>query len=48
VGLVAIYRPRLFNAWWLLNYLLTALVIAWLALDLRRDFGTAWSGFSNR
>lgn len=30
-GLVAIYRPRLFEAWWLLDYLLTALVIAWLA-----------------
>jgi hypothetical protein len=30
-GLVAIYRPRLFEAWWLLDYFLTALVIAWLA-----------------
>jgi len=30
-GLVAIYRPRLFNAWWLLDYFLTALVIAWFA-----------------
>jgi hypothetical protein len=30
-GLVAIYRPRLFEAWWLLDYILTALVIAWLA-----------------
>lgn len=30
-GLVAIYRPRLFNAWWLLDYFLTALVIAWLS-----------------
>ncbi len=29
--LVAIYRPRLFEAWWLLDYFLTALVIAWLA-----------------
>lgn len=29
--LVAIYRPRLFEGWWLLDYLLTALVIAWLA-----------------
>lgn len=29
--LVAIYRPRLFGGWWLLDYLLTALVIAWLA-----------------
>lgn len=30
-GLVAIYRPRLFDAWWLLDGFLTALVIAWLA-----------------
>lgn len=30
-GLVAIYRPRLFEAWWLLDYVLTALTIAWLA-----------------
>jgi len=30
-GLVAIYRPRLFEAWWLLDYVLTALVVAWLA-----------------
>ena len=30
-GLVAIYRPRLFEWWWLLDYFLTALVIAWLA-----------------
>ena len=30
-GLVAVYRPRLFEAWWLLDYFLTALVIAWLA-----------------
>lgn len=30
-GLTAIYRPRLFNAWWLLDYFLTALVIAWLS-----------------
>ncbi len=29
--LVAIYRPRLFEVWWILDYLLTALVIAWLA-----------------
>jgi hypothetical protein len=29
--LVAIYRPRLFDFWWLLDYFLTALVIAWLA-----------------
>ncbi len=31
LGLVAIYRPRLFTAWWLLDYVFTALVIAWLA-----------------
>ena len=30
-GLVAIYRPRLFEGWWLLDYFLTALVVAWLA-----------------
>ncbi len=30
-GLVAVYRPRLFEGWWLLAYFLTALVIAWLA-----------------
>lgn len=30
LGLTAICRPRLFQAWWLLDYLLTALVIAWL------------------
>ena len=30
-GLVAVYRPRLFEAWWLLHYFLTVLVIAWLA-----------------
>jgi hypothetical protein len=30
-GLVAIYQPRLFNLWWLLDYFLTALVIAWLS-----------------
>ena len=29
--LVAIYRPTLFESWWLLDYLLTALVIAWLS-----------------
>jgi hypothetical protein len=29
--LVTIYRPRLFEAWWLLDYFLTALVIAWLS-----------------
>ncbi len=30
-SLVALYRPRLFEAWWLLDYFLTALVMAWLA-----------------
>lgn len=30
-GLVAVYRPRLFEMWWLLDYFLTSLVIAWLA-----------------
>ncbi|MBI3781044.1 MAG: hypothetical protein HY278_08325 [candidate division NC10 bacterium] len=30
-GLVAIYRARLFQTWWLLDYFLTALIIAWLA-----------------
>jgi len=30
-GLVAIYRPKLFHSWWLLDYFLTALAIAWLA-----------------
>ncbi len=29
--LVAIYRPRLFGVWWLLDYFLTVLVIAWIA-----------------
>jgi hypothetical protein len=29
--LVAIYRPRLFQFWWVLDYFLTALIIAWLA-----------------
>lgn len=30
-ALVAIYRPKLVEAWWLLDYFLTALLIAWLA-----------------
>ena len=30
-GLVIVYRPRLFNSWWPLDYFLTALVIAWLS-----------------
>ncbi len=29
-GLVAIYRPKLFESWWLLDYFCTAIVIAWL------------------
>jgi len=28
--LVVIYQPRLFEFWWLLDYFLTALIIAWL------------------
>ncbi len=31
-GLVATYRPRLFEGWWMLDCGLTALVIAWLAV----------------
>ena len=31
LGLVAIYRPKLFDAWWVLDYCITVLVIAWLA-----------------
>ena len=30
-ALTAIYRPRLFFAWWPLDYFVTALVIAWLS-----------------
>jgi hypothetical protein len=30
-ALVAVYRPKLFEAWWQLDYFLTALVIAWFA-----------------
>jgi hypothetical protein len=30
-ALVAIYRPKIFEFWWLLDYFLTALAIAWLA-----------------
>ncbi|MCB0597054.1 MAG: hypothetical protein H6557_21025 [Lewinellaceae bacterium] len=30
-ALVALYRPRLFELWWLLDYFLTALVISWLS-----------------
>ena len=29
-ALVGVYRPSLFEGWWLLAYFLTALVIAWL------------------
>jgi hypothetical protein len=29
--LVAVYRPRLFEFWWLLDYFLTALVVAWFS-----------------
>ncbi|MCP5107593.1 MAG: DUF1360 domain-containing protein [bacterium] len=35
-ALTAIYQPRLFNAWWPLDYFLTALVIAWFS-------GIQWS-----
>jgi hypothetical protein len=30
-ALVAVYRPKLFESWWLLDYFLTALVIAWFS-----------------
>ena len=30
-GLVAVYKPKLFEFWWPLDYFLTALVIAWLS-----------------
>ena len=30
-ALVAVYRPRLFDVWWPLDYFLTALIIAWLS-----------------
>jgi len=30
-ALVAIYQPRLFHSWWLLDYFCTAIVIAWLS-----------------
>lgn len=29
--LVVLFKPRLFQSWWLLDYTLTALVIAWVA-----------------
>jgi hypothetical protein len=31
LALVVVYRPRLFSSGWLLDHLLTAIVIAWLA-----------------
>ncbi len=30
-ALVVLYRPNIFDFWWLLDYFLTALVIAWLS-----------------
>jgi len=30
-ALVATYQPKLFEVWWMLDYFLTALVIAWLS-----------------
>jgi len=30
-SIVTIYQPKLFELWWLLDYFLTALVIAWFA-----------------
>lgn len=30
-ALVAIYQPNIFELWWLLDYFLTGLVIAWLS-----------------
>jgi hypothetical protein len=30
-ALTAIYQPRIFHAWWPLDYFLTTLVIAWLS-----------------
>jgi hypothetical protein len=30
-GLVAIYQPRLFELWWPLDFLVTALALAWLS-----------------
>lgn len=29
--LVAIYKPKLFESWWLLDYFLMAIIIAWLS-----------------
>ena len=33
-ALVALYRPKLFDLWWLFDYFLTAIVIAWLSAFL--------------
>lgn len=30
-SLVAIYRPKLVESWWLLDYFLTAIAVAWLS-----------------
>lgn len=30
-ALVAVYKPKLFEFWWLLDYFLTAIVIAWFS-----------------
>ncbi|MCB9500633.1 MAG: DUF1360 domain-containing protein [Deferribacteres bacterium] len=30
-GLVALYQPRLFHFWWLVDYFFSALVIAWFS-----------------
>ena len=30
-GITAIYKPKLFDLWWTLDYFLTALVVAWLS-----------------
>jgi hypothetical protein len=29
--LVALYKPRLFESWWLFDYFITALIISWFA-----------------
>ena len=29
--LVSIYRPKLFESWWLMNYFFNALIVAWIA-----------------
>jgi len=30
-ALVAVYKPKLFEAWWILDYILTAIVIVWFS-----------------